>query len=180
MGKDDAGFDDFYVSTRHRLLRQLTAMTADGGLAEEVLQEAYMKAWTKWRRVRRLDNPEAWVRTVAWRCAISRHRRTGVAARMLPVLARDSRHKPVLQEPEAAETLDLEEALRQVPAEQRRVIVLHDLCGFTVPAIATEIGVAEGTVKSRLSRGRAAIATRLGQDYLPRRATEPTSEGGRS
>jgi RNA polymerase sigma-70 factor (ECF subfamily) len=63
MREDDAGFDDFYVSTRHRLLRQLTAMTADVGLAEDALQDAYLKAWTRWRRVRRMDHAGAWVRT---------------------------------------------------------------------------------------------------------------------
>jgi len=179
MREDDAAdFDDFYVSTRGRLLRQLTAMTADVGLAEDALQEAYMKAWLRWRRTRVLDNPEAWVRIVAWRCAVSRHRRATVAARMLPMLGRDSRHRAALKDPEAAETIDIEAALRRVPAEHRRVIVLHDLCGFTVPAIAAEIGVPEGTVKSRLSRGRAAVAACLGPDYLPHGATEKTNEGG--
>jgi RNA polymerase sigma-70 factor, ECF subfamily len=178
MRKDYVGFDDFYMSTRDRLLRQLTAMTADVGLAEDALQEAYMKAWLRWRRVRAMDNPEAWVRTVAWHCAVSRHRRAGVAARMLPMLGRDSRHRSTLEDPDASETLDIEAALRRVPAEQRRVIVLHDLCGFTVPAIAAEVDVPEGTVKSRLSRGRAAVAACLGPDYLPGRATEATNEGG--
>lgn len=178
MRKDEVGFDDFYVSTRDRLLRQLTAMTADVGLAEDALQEGYMKAWLRWGRVRTLDNPEAWVRTVAWHCAVSRHRRARVAARMLPMLGRDSSHRTDFKDPDTTEKVDIEAALRRVPAEQRRVIVLHDLCGFTVPAIAVEVGIPEGTVKSRLSRGRAAVAACLGTDYLPHRATESTNEGG--
>ena len=49
---DQAGFDAFYISSRARLLRQLTAMTADPELAKDALQEAYERAWQRWRRVR--------------------------------------------------------------------------------------------------------------------------------
>jgi RNA polymerase sigma-70 factor, ECF subfamily len=159
-----APFDEFYVGTRTSVLRQLTAMTTDAELAADVVQEAYSRAWQKWSRVASLDNPTAWVRTVAWRLAVSQHRRGTVAARFLPQL----RRRAELQAPAPAEErLDIEEALRQIPDEHRRALVLHDMCGMTVSEIAEEIGVAQGTVKSRLSRARANLAAALGDGYRP-------------
>lgn len=158
---DSAGFDGFYVGSRPRLLRQLTAMTADPELAKDALQEAYERAWQRWGRVRGLDEPEAWVRTVAWRVAVSHHRRATVAARFLPMLRRDPAALPVASD----EVLDVQEALRTLPPEQRRALVLHHMAGRAVEDIAQETGVAVGTVKSRLSRGRAALAEALGPAY---------------
>jgi len=55
----------------------------------------------------------------------------------------------------------LVEALRQVPADQRRAMVLHYLVDLPVAEVAHEMGVAVGTVKSWLHRGRTALAARL-------------------
>jgi RNA polymerase sigma-70 factor, ECF subfamily len=59
------------------------------------------------------------------------------------------------------------DALRKVPAEQRRALVLYHLCDLTVAQIAAETGVPAGTVKARLARGRAALAPHL-RDAAPR------------
>ena len=159
-----ASFDEFYVGTSASVLRQLTAMTTDPELAADVVQEAYSRAWQKWQRVADLDSPTAWVRTVAWRLAVSQHRRAAVAARFVPQLRR--RAEQAVQRSED-ERLDIEQALRRISDEHRRALVLHDMCGMTVTEIAEEIGVAEGTVKSRLSRARANLAAALGEGYRP-------------
>ena len=62
------------------------------------------------------------------------------------------------------------EALRRVPAEQRRALVLYHLADLTVEQIAAETGARPGTVKARLARGRAALAPHL------RETTAPLSE----
>ena len=154
-------FDEFYMGTRGQLLRQLTAMTADPELAKDVLQEAYARAWQRWSRVASMEEPTAWVRTVAWRLAVSQHRRVLVADRALRLL----RVRPEQMSGSAESTLDVESALRQLSPTHRRVLVLHDMCGFTLDQIAVETGVPVGTVKSRLSRGRAALVERLGPAY---------------
>ena len=59
----------------------------------------------------------------------------------------------------------LARALQQLPPDQRRAIVLHHLCDLSVRDIAAETGVATGTVKARLSRGRAALATLLTDEF---------------
>lgn len=58
------------------------------------------------------------------------------------------------------------DALRKVPAEQRRALVLYHLCDLTVAQIGAETGVPPGTVKARLARGRAALAPHL-RDTAP-------------
>jgi RNA polymerase sigma-70 factor, ECF subfamily len=59
------------------------------------------------------------------------------------------------------------EALRRVPAEQRRALVLYHLADLTVAQIAAETGVRPGTVKARLARGRAALMPHLRETIAP-------------
>lgn len=165
--EDGPSFDEFYLVTSGRLLGQLTAMTADPEQAEDVLQEAFAKAWLRWARVSRLDSPEAWVRTVAWRAAVSRWRRRRVALSAQPLIARAES----VEDPDVASAVAVRVALARIPAAQRRALVLHEVTGLSVEEIARETGVAVGTVKSRLSRGRAALVELLGardEEGVPR------------
>jgi RNA polymerase sigma-70 factor (ECF subfamily) len=161
---DEASFDEFYLSTREAVLRQLTAMTLDRELAADAVQEAYARAWQRWPRVSRLGEPSAWVRTVAWRLAVSQFRRRAVASRMLRRLQQE--RDPVDVEASADVAIDVVTALRALSAEHRRVLVLHELVGMSVREVAAETGVAEGTVKSRLSRARERLGVALGPEYL--------------
>lgn len=155
--RDAPTFDQFYRLTSARLLGQLTAMTADPEQAADVLQEAYAKAWVRWDHVSGLDNPEAWVRTVAWRAAVSRFRRWRVALHAQTRLARPDR----VEDPDVSVAMDVRAALASLPAAQRQALVLHDLVGMSVEEVARETGAAVGTVKSRLSRGRASLSLLL-------------------
>ena len=159
---DQASFDDFYVATRKPVLGQLTAMTLDRELAADVVQEAYTRAWQRWARVSGLDDPTAWVRTVAWRVAVSHFRRRAVVNKF------SSRARAEAPAPEAASEvgLDVIAALRALSPEHRRVLVLHEMVGMPVRDIAVETGLPEGTIKSRLSRGRERLGVALGPDYL--------------
>jgi RNA polymerase sigma-70 factor (ECF subfamily) len=166
-------FDGFYATTRDRLLHALYAMTGDLSEAQDVVQEAYARAWQRWQTVAAYDDPVAWVRTVAWRLAVSRRRkarnRVGAALRLHAITA------PV-PEP-SADTAAIVAALRQLPDAQRRALALHYLCDLSVEAVAAETGVSTGTVKSRLSRGRTALAAVLARSdqhhHSPTRAEEP-------
>jgi len=145
-------FDMFYAATSRRLVRQVFAMTGDLGEAEDAVQEAYIRAWRRWPRIRGYEDPEAWLRVVAYRISVNswRKARNRLAAhrvgrqRELPGLSPD--------------LVALVSALRKIPEAQRRAIVLHHLAGLSVEEIAHETGAPAGTVKARLARGRRALA----------------------
>jgi len=155
----DDGFAVFYASSYHRLLGQLFAVTGDLAEAENVLQEAYARAFVRWSRVRGYDRPEAWVRRVAINLAAMADRSLRRRARALLRLG-----PPPLVPELSPEAIDLHDALRALPLGQRQVIVLHHLVGLPVEEIAGELRLAPGTVKSRLARGRTAMAGTLQPD----------------
>ena len=159
--KDAEGFDAFYAASNRRVMHQMYAMTSNLADAQELTQEAYARAWQRWSSVSTYDDPEAWVRTVAWRLAASRWRKAknGVTAML--------RHGPPDHTPEpSVDNVALVAALRQIPEAQRRAIVLHHLGGLSVAEVAHEVGAPEGTVKARLARGRAALAELLADTTL--------------
>ncbi|WP_433059822.1 SigE family RNA polymerase sigma factor [Dactylosporangium sp. CS-033363] len=154
-------FDDFYSGSYRRLVGQLYAMTGDLGAAEEAVQDAYIRAWQRWATVSAYLDPEAWVRTVAYRLAVSNWRRA------VNRLAAHRRHGLPDNVPDPGpDHVALVDALRQLPPDMRRVLVLHHLVGLAIDDIARETGVAIGTVKSRLSRGRKALAATLGDSFV--------------
>lgn len=155
---EGADFDAFYQASGPRLVRQLHALTGDLTEAQDVVQEAFVRAWQRWSKVRELDAPEAWVRHVAKRLAISRFRRAMVGAGLV------RRHGPPPDEPDLSpDRVAIVEALRRLPAEQREAIVLFHLGDLSVAEVAKEMKCPEGTVKARLSRGRAALAGLLSE-----------------
>ena len=152
----DDGFAAFYAGSYRRLLGQLFAVTGDLAEAENVLQEAYARAFARWSRVGDYDLPEAWVRRVAINLAAMAERSLRRRARALLRLG-----PPPLVPELSPDLLDLRDALAALPLAQRQVIVLHHLVGLPVEEVARELRLAPGTVKSRLARGRAAMAGAL-------------------
>jgi len=149
-------FTDFYAGSFRRLVGQLYVMTGDHAEAHDAVQEAFVRAWTHREKLSAQGVPEAWVRAAAWRIAMSRWNR----ARLGRLLMR-SQPQPQAVDGPTPDRVALIQALRKVPAAQRRAIVLHYLCDLTVAQIAAETGVPEGTVKARLARGRAALVPHL-------------------
>jgi len=152
MAGSEREFTAFYDATWSRTVACAYAVTGDVGSAEEVAQEAYTRAWPRWSKLATYDDPGAWVRQVAVRTAISRWRRSRTALRHL---ARS--RPPETVDPPDETSVALAAALRQIPEAQRRALVLHHLADFSVADIAALEHCAEGTIKARLSRGRAAL-----------------------
>jgi RNA polymerase sigma-70 factor (ECF subfamily) len=151
-------FDEFYAGAVGRLVGQLFPVTGDLHEAEEVVQEAFTRAAARWQRLRDYDLPEAWVRRVAINLAADRARNLRRRARAMRRL-----QTPPEALPASVEALALAEALRTLPIRQRQVLVLHYLVDLQVEEIAQTLGMPQGTVKSLLSRGRHALAAKLGE-----------------
>lgn len=153
-------FDDLYATSFGPLVRQLYAMIGDAEEARDCVQEAFVRAWSRRRSLERDQHPQAWVRTTAYRLAVSRWRRSSRWRR-----EPDRAHAPrTTVDPVDEAHVALVAALRQLPVEQREALVLHHLADLPVAQIAAETGTKEGTVKARLSRGRAALAALLSDD----------------
>ncbi|HEY7225183.1 MAG TPA: SigE family RNA polymerase sigma factor [Micromonosporaceae bacterium] len=167
-------FDTFYRGTAPRLLRYAYGLTTNTEQAQDLVQEAYARAWQRWRRLRRYEDPEAWLRLVVTRLATdwwrrSRIRRDAVAAQ----------RPPAPSDPPGETVLLVVAALRTLPAAQRRALTLYYLLDRSIAQIAAETGTSDGTVKSWLSRGRTALAQHLRADFRPTPTqTSPTPAGG--
>jgi Sigma-70 region 2 len=75
---DVDGFDAFYRGTSRRLLHYAYGLTGNPTEAQDLVQEAYARAWQRWRRLVGYDDQEAWLRLVVTRLATDRWRRLGV------------------------------------------------------------------------------------------------------
>ncbi|WP_410809430.1 RNA polymerase sigma factor [Micromonospora sp. 067-2] len=160
---------ELYAGCYRRLVVQLYAMTGDVNEAQEAVQEAFTKALMAPRRFAELENPEAWLRRVAVNEARSRYRRR----RVLDGLLRRIGPPPAVAD-HSPEHLALLAALRGLPEGQRQALALHYLVDLPVDEIAATLGVSPGTVKSRLSRGRHALAALLADSET----TASTESGG--
>ena len=157
MGQgSDRSFEECFAASYGRLVGLLFAFLHDQAQAEDAVQDAFASALLRWPMVRGYHDPEAWVRTVAFRRAIDHHRHTTRQRRALLRLG-----PPPSLPPVDAEHLDLVRALRKLPLAQREVLVLHYVAELAVDRVAAELRLPVGTVKSRLARGRAALAHQL-------------------
>ena len=149
-------FGEFYEASYRRVVALVAAMVGDQHQAEDIAQEAYSRALTRWHRVARYDLPEAWVRRVALRLTIDAARRTRRVRIMSTLLAvgqrgadrdRYDRHDPL-------EATALSVALMRLPLPQRQVLVLYYLADLPVDDIARDCGISVGTVRARLAVAR--------------------------
>lgn len=162
-------FEAFFAAQEHELLRFCWGLTLDRHEALDVAQEAMTRAFRQWDRIA-ATNPAGWVRTVAlnivrnrWR---SRRRGDAAVVRLRSRVAVASTSEASDSEPSGGESLSAEvaEALRSLPARQREAVVLHHMVDLAVAEVAEAMGVSEVSVKTHLQRGRAALATRLGDE----------------
>ena len=151
----DIEIQELYATSYRRLLGQLIGVTGSVAEAEDVVQEAFVRGLDHPRRLLGADNPEAWLRTVAVNLARSRWRRAQRLVGLAPRLVDAPR------ESDSDGHIVLLQALRALPAGQREAIALHHLADLTVEEVAATLGLPTGTVKARLSRGRAALSARL-------------------
>jgi RNA polymerase sigma-70 factor (ECF subfamily) len=157
--RDEARLREVYAASYSRLVGQLVGVTGDPAEAEDVVMEAFARAAARLDDFADVDNPEAWLRTVAVNLARSRWRRMLRRSHLLPQLGSPTAYADL-----ADDRLALMAALRALPAAQREAIALHHLADLPVAEVALTLGVPEGTVKARLARGRAALATLLRPD----------------
>jgi RNA polymerase sigma-70 factor (ECF subfamily) len=152
-----ADFDALYEARYGDVVAMAHALTGDLAEAQDLAQEAFCRAWQRWATVSRYDEPLTWIRRVTANLATSRWRRLRVARLAL------RRDRPATVPPLEPDRVLLVAALRRLPVDQRRALVLHHLIDLPVAEVALELGVAVGTVKSWLHRGRLSLAAHLAE-----------------
>ena len=153
---DDGYVREVYEASYRRLVAQAYAVAGDRVEAVDAVQEAFARAVAAGDRFRRVDNPEAWLRTVALNVLRRRWRRASLFRALTPRLATPA-DVPGISEDHVA----VVQGLRSLPFQQRETLALFYLGDLSVQEIAATLGVADGTVKSRLTRGRTALAALL-------------------
>lgn len=147
-------FDAFFRESKKPLLAMAFVLTGDLATAQDLTQEALLRSWVRWSRIAKYDDPQAWTRRVLYNLAVSKSRSDRVRNQATNEITRSV---PAPNESH----LMLATALRSLPENQVRALVLHDGAGISISEVAAEMRVPEGTVKSWLSRGRASAAKAL-------------------
>lgn len=152
----EPALEDVFEASYRRLVIQMYGVVGDLSEAEDLVQEAFVRAASSGRRFLAVDNHEAWLR----RTAVNLHRNRWRKLRNFSRI--QHRLEQPTDPPGLEEHVVVIEALRSLPEPQRQVLALHYLADLSVDDIAATLGLAAGTVKSRLGRGRQAMAAALG------------------
>jgi RNA polymerase sigma-70 factor (ECF subfamily) len=151
-------FEDFFLAEHDRLYRALCLVTGSRDEAEEVLQDAFLRLWERWDRIRDVDDPRAYLYRTAMNAFRSRYR--SASRRMKRVIT--------ARPPDDAFALIEERdvvvrALRQLIPQQRAAIVLTGLLDYTSEEAGRMLGMKASTVRALSTRAREAMRTKVGE-----------------
>ncbi|MFJ8536257.1 RNA polymerase subunit sigma-70 [Streptomyces sp. NPDC093591] len=142
-------FDALYAFCAPALVRQTYLLTGRRELARESVEWAFQLAWQRWPEVARDRDPAGWVRATAYDCALSPWHRF-----------RPRYRHPEPPPPDASDRALLD-VLLELPAPQRRTLLLYDGVGLDLPDTAAETEASTPATANRLLHARAAVAARL-------------------
>lgn len=159
----DEEFERFFIANFDRLVRSVTAITGDSDLATDAVQDAFIKAYARWTRVQKYDDPVLWVRRVAI------NKSKDIRRSFLRRRAREDKFDgPATTE--AAPTWepepgpDIEAALSQLTPRQRSIAALFYLEDLSISQVAASLDISEGAVKFHLNKARANLRIALGDE----------------
>jgi RNA polymerase sigma-70 factor (ECF subfamily) len=166
---DRHAFGELFHRHRDRLWAVAIRTLADREEAADALQDALLNAHRSAHRFRGDSAVTTWLHRIVVNACLDRIRRRHAHPTVpLPDSGRPDDERSVRGVEPAAPAvdhdtaLDVQQALSQLPEEQRSALILIDVQGYPVAEAAVMLGVAEGTIKSRCARGRARLATMLG------------------
>jgi RNA polymerase sigma-70 factor (sigma-E family) len=167
MGLQRLDFAEFYRSAADECLRTVLISVGDQGTAQDLVDEAFARAWASWGTVSGHPAPKAWVVRTALNASISRWRR-----RRREVLVSDP---GAIADPPANDVASdsfvdpkIMAALMRLPARQRQVVALRLILDLDTGRSAEVLGIAPGTVMAHLGRAMAALRN----DLKPERQEE--------
>ena len=149
-------FEAFFRAEQPRLLRALFLVAGNEQEAEELTQEAFLKVWERWDRVRGMDDPTGYLYRTAMNAFRSRYRRAARAARRVVGVghSRDAF--------EAADERDaIARALATLSPRQRAALVMTEVLGYGSEEAGRALGVKPVTARVLASQARATLRAKL-------------------
>jgi RNA polymerase sigma-70 factor (sigma-E family) len=167
VGTRQPDFTQFYQRSRDECLRAVLVSVGDQDMAQDLVDEAFARAWASWRTVSRHPAPAAWVVRTALNANISRWRRH---RREVPVpdSASIADLSAVPGAPGSSVDPSIMAALMRLPARQRQVVALRLFLDLDTRRTAQVLGIAPGTVKEHLGRALASLR----DDLIPTQQQE--------
>jgi RNA polymerase sigma-70 factor (ECF subfamily) len=145
-------FTAFYEANRDACLRAVMVSVADPELAQDLVAEAFTRAWTSWSTVRRHPAPAAWIVRTALNTNVSWWRRRRKEVSWLA-----GHEGEPLTDRGAGVDPELLAVLRGLSPRQREVIALRVFLDLDSRTTAEILGIAEGTVTAHMARAIAAL-----------------------
>jgi RNA polymerase sigma factor (sigma-70 family) len=150
-------FEGFFQTEHERLFQALYLLTGNRYEADDLAQEALMRAYERWDRVGSMDSPVGYVYRTALNLHRSRLRKVAIRARRVFALI------PIEDASESVAASDkVHRALAAIPEAQRAALVLIEWLGLDSEEAGRVLGIDASSVRGRLHRGRDSLRKRLG------------------
>lgn len=152
-------FAAWYKRTSPPMMRQLSMSLNDEALAFEATADAYARAYERWSRVQKMENPEGWIFRTAMNSVKRVWRRRALERRAIQRATNGERRTTPESTPPVVDELTL--AVNDLPPQMQRIVKLKYWGGLPDKEIASELGVAPGTVAATLYAARHKLGTHL-------------------
>jgi len=152
-------FEEFFRAEYPGLVRAFYVLTADQAEAEELAQEAMARAYERWDRVGAMESPAGYLYRIGVNLNRHRVRHLAVRARRLLAMTHDARSEQV-----PGVRREIAEAIASLSRGQREAFMLVEWLGLNAAEAGRRLGIAPGSVRSRVHRAKAVLRAQLGDE----------------
>ena len=156
MGEGHSDFAAWYRTAHPKVVTSLLLVTGDLHAAQEAADEAFARAYDRWKRVSEMNSPTGWTYRVAFNVLRRKWHRAALERTLLL-----RRTPPTTIPAPAGETW---EAVRQLPVRQRSAVVLRFVADLTEAEVAAAMGVSRSTVSSSLIAAKRTLGRMIAED----------------
>jgi RNA polymerase sigma-70 factor (ECF subfamily) len=156
-GHGPADFDTTFREHYEPMVRSLAMASGDREVAADAVQDAFTRAFVRWRRISRYDDPAGWVRHVALNRMRDHFRRAERGRRAVDRLGGQTEHTVDGPEPPPEPPDALTAAVAGLPKQQRIAVSLYYVEQLSVLDVAASMGLSEGAVKYHLHAARTSL-----------------------
>lgn len=147
-----ATFDQFYAEHYPKLTGSLRLVCGDSGVAEELAQEAFVRAYSKWATVSTMESPGGWLYRVAFNLARRRWRLHANRKQVEFNEFHAGAHDAI-----TTDRMELTAAIGKLPLKQRAAVVTRYVLGYSTEEAAELVGMSEANLRVTLHRATTAL-----------------------